>query len=566
MDPLAIATALRELATYHRLEGDTHRGRAYDRAAGTVEAVHDLDRRISAGTLTELPNIGDSIARLIAELSVRGTADVLDKLRARWPVTVVELSRLKGVGLKKARVLVEELAPEGLDELAAMAEAGRIRELAGFGEKAEQQILAAIRERNARGEQRGLADARKLGAAVASHLGADPAILGAEAAGPARRWQEVVDRVVLVASTRAPEAVAERMRRYPLVAGVENPGPGLVVARLADGGTVEIHVTDPDHAAAALVIATGAPAHVEGLRERAAAGGLDLATIVAPDEAGVYAALGLPWLPPEIRDGDDELARAAAGETFADLVTLADITGAFHCHTHYSDGKHSIEQMARAAEERGLQLMTITDHSVSAHYAGGLDMDRLRLQWAEIADVQSRTPVRLLRGVESDILPDGSLDYPIEFVGELDEVIASIHQRHKLDRDGMTRRLVGAMRQPVFKIWGHALGRKILSRDPIDVRFDEVLDAIAASPAAIEINGDPTRLDLDPVRARQARLRGIKFVLSSDAHAMHQLDYLENAVAMARRARLRKADVLNTLPVDELAEAVRPVRRPRPAA
>jgi DNA polymerase (family 10) len=560
MDPLAIATSLRELATYQRLEGDTHRARAYDRAAGTVEAVHDLERRIAGGTLTELPNIGESIAKLIGLLARTGSAPVLETLRGRWPVTVLELSRLDGVGVKKARVLVEVLEPEGLDELAAMAEAGRIRDLPGFGPASEAKILAAIKNRHQRGEQRLLADARRLGASIATYLAADPAVIAADAAGPARRWCEIVDRIVIVATTRDPAAAVERFRAHGLTTSVTEESPGRWVSRLTDGGMCELHVTDPEHAGAALVIATGSPAHVEGLRELAAAGGRELAAIVAPDEAGVYAMLGLPWLPPEVRDGDDELVRAAGGEAFADLVTLADLTGVMHCHTLYSDGKNTIEEMARAAQEYGLGLITITDHSVSAGYAGGLSEDRLREQWKEIAEVQTRTPVRVLRGIESDILADGSLDYPTEVLGELDVVIASIHMRHKLDRDGMTRRLVAAMRQPIFKIWGHALGRLILRRDPIDVRFDEVLDAIAASPAAIEINGDPHRLDLDPVRARQARARGIKFVLSADAHSTRQIDYLENAVAMARRARLTKADILNTLPVDELAEAVRPLR------
>jgi DNA polymerase (family 10) len=275
----------------------------------------------------------------------------------------------------------------------------------------------------------------------------------------------------------------------------------------------------------------------------------------------VYAALGLPWLPPEIRDGDDELARAAGGESFADLITLADVRGAVHCHTTYSDGRASIEQMALAAHERGLAYLTITDHSVSAHYAGGLDAAGLRAQWLELAEVQARTPLRLLRGTESDILADGSLDYDAGLLGELDVVIASVHHRHQLDEDGMTRRLVAAMRQPVFKIWGHALGRLVLRRDPIACRFDEVLDAIVDGPAAIELNGDPHRLDLDPVRARAAHARGVRFVLSSDAHSTRELDNLEWAVAMARRARLRPRDVLNTLPPDEFAAAVRPAPR-----
>jgi DNA polymerase (family 10) len=569
VDPHAIGTALRELATYQRLEGDTHRARAYERAAGTAEAVHDLEARIAAGTLTDLPNIGPSIARVIATLAATGTATVLDALRAKWPLTIVELARLDGVGLVKARKLVELLDPEGLDELAAMAAAGKIRELPGFGEASEAKILAAIKNRHQRGEARLLEDARRVGGSLAAYLAADPAIERAELAGAARRWSEVVDRIVVVAVTRDPAAAVERFRRHGQVTSVAEEAPRRWVSRLSDGGTCELVVADPAHAGAALVIATGSAAHVEGLRARAAAGGLRLEAIAAADETGVYAALGLPWLPPEIRDGDDELARAAAGETFADLVTRADLTGVFHCHTVYSDGKHTVEEMARAAAERGLGLITITDHSQTAGYAGGLSEDRLREQWKEIAEVQARVPVRLLRGVESDILADGRLDYPDAVLGEMDVVIASIHTRHKLDQDGMTRRLVNAMRQPIFKIWGHALGRLVLRRDPIDLRFDEVLDAIAASAAAIEINGDPHRLDLDPVRARAARARGIKFVLSADAHATHQIDYLDNAVAMARRARLRPADILNTRPVAEIAELVHPVRaarRPPPAA
>jgi DNA polymerase (family 10) len=259
-----------------------------------------------------------------------------------------------------------------------------------------------------------------------------------------------------------------------------------------------------------------------------------------------------------VRDGTDELAAAGAGDDFADLVALSDVAGSVHCHTVYSDGKNTVEEMARAAEALGHSYITITDHSASAHYAGGLDAARLAEQWAEIADVERRVGIRILRGTESDIRSDGALDYPDDLLAGMDVVIASVHQRFRLDEDGMTRRLVAAMRQPVFKIWGHALGRLLLHREPIAVRFDEVLDAIADSPAAIEINGDPRRLDLDPERARRALARGARFVLSSDAHSTAALANVEYAVAMARRARLRRTDVLNALPADEFSRAVRP--------
>ena len=253
------------------------------------------------------------------------------------------------------------------------------------------------------------------------------------------------------------------------------------------------------------------------------------------------------------------MAAAVAGDDFSDLITADDITTAFHCHTTYSDGKATIGEMAHAAAELGFDAITITDHSAAATYAGGLDLARLRAQLAEI-DALVDPEVRILRGTEADILADGAIDVPRELIPELDVIIASIHQRFHLDRDAMTARLLTAMRQPYFKIWGHALGRMVLRRDPIEVRIDDVLDAVAESPAAIEINGDPYRLDLDPVHARQAARRGIKFVLSCDAHSTRALDALRFAVAMARRARIRKRDVLNALPPDEMMAVIRPVR------
>jgi DNA polymerase (family 10) len=346
--------------------------------------------------------------------------------------------------------------------------------------------------------------------------------------------------------------VRDRLRGHPLVVAIDpGTGPDHAVARLASGVRCDLYTARPEQLGVALIAATGPDAHVAALLAR----GLDLATAV-PDEAAVYRAAGLPAIPPEVRDGDDALS----GDDFADLIRAEDIRGAVHCHTVHSDGKNTIAEMATAAASRGLDFITITDHSVSAGYAGGLTEDRLRAQWEEIAAVQRQTGIRLLRGTESDIRRDGELDYDDAVLGELDVVIASIHQRYKLDPEAMTRRVVTAMRHPVFKIWGHALGRMVLSRPPIDVDFDAILDAIAESPAAIEINGDPHRLDLDPERARRAQRRGVKFVLSTDAHSVKQLDYLENAVAMARRARIRKRDVLNALPPDEFARHVKPAR------
>lgn len=570
VDHLAIAARLREIAAYLELEaGERYRARAYARAAGAIDAVQDLDRLIAQGKLTELPGVGASLARVIEDLWRTGTIDLLERLRARWPKLVVELAGLGKVGSSRALALHAAFAPDDLDEVAALCRAGRVRELPGFGRASEARLLEAIESRDRQGQPLVLREARQLAAGLASSLAAGPA-RAVEVAGAARRWIELSDRLALAAATDQPDALASHLERHPLVVSLDrspeaaSSGLSRFVARLASGVLCELVCAPLERYGAALALATGGEPHLELLRRRAGRLGLALESIAAADEPAFYRALGLPWLPPEVRDGTDEIELAERGDDFADLVALADVAGSVHCHTTYSDGKNSVEQMARAAEALGHAYITITDHSQSAHYAGGLDAERLRLQAAEIADVQARVGIQILRGTESDILADGGLDYPVDVLATLDVVIASVHQRHRQDEDAMTSRLVAAMRQPVFKIWGHALGRLIPHRDPIAVRLDEILDAIAESAAAIEINGDPRRLDLDPTRARRARARGARFVLSSDAHSTAALENVEYAVAMARRARIRRGDVLNTLSADEFRRVVCPRAALRP--
>jgi DNA polymerase (family 10) len=552
MEPATIAAQLREISIYFDLDGDRHRALAYDRAARSIEAANGLHRLLDEGRLEELPGIGPSIARVVGDLARRGSSIVLERLRAKWPTVIVELAQLPYVGVTKARKLHEAFAPADLDAVAAACRAGAVRELKGFGEISERKILAAIEERRAHGIRALHVDAEEHALALAGYLRADPAALRVEIAGPVRRWLEIVDHLAFAIATPNPGAIIDRLASYALVTAVEADG-GRVAARLADGMRCELHLAAPARFGWTLIAATGSPEHVAQLRERA--GARDLATLDAPDELDIYRALGVPFVPPEVRDGDDEL-----GHDFSDLVALTDVTTAFHCHTTYSDGKDSIEVMARAARDLGMQAITITDHSAAASYAGGLDADKLRAQAVEIAALGALgdPPVQILRGTEADILADGSIDVPAELVGELDLVIASVHQRYKLDEDAMTARLVTAMRQPFFKIWGHALGRLVMRRDPIRVRLDEIFDAIGESRAAIEINGDPYRLDLDPQNARRAAERGIRFVVSSDAHSTRGLAAVRWAVAMARRARIRKSQVLNTLPPDELAARIRP--------
>ncbi len=561
MEPATIAAQLRELAVYYDLDGDRHRAFAYDRAARSVEAAKGLQRLVDEGRLEELPGVGQSIARVVVELARRGTVDTLERQRAKWPAVVVELSQLPRVGVPKARKIHQAIAPADLEAVAEACRAGRISELPGFGKLSEQRILQAIEERRLKGGRVILIDAEGPAQSLAAHLRAGDTAVTVEICGPVRRWEEVVDHLAYAVATKSREAIVDQLASFALVTSLERrdvPETEPVVAYLASGLRAEVWIAPPVKLGWAQIQATGSRDHVAQLRARAGDRGIDLDVLEAPDERRVYGALGLPWIPPEVRDGTDEVSAALAGDTFADLITLDDLTTATHCHTTYSDGKNSVAEMVRAAAELGLEAITITDHSAAAGYAGGLDLARLREQHAEITALE-HPEARVLRGTEADILIDGAIDVPSEILGELDVVIASVHQRYQLDEDAMTARLVAAMRQPFFKIWGHALGRMVLRREPIKVRIDDVLDAAADSCVAIEINGDPHRLDLDPVNARAASRRGLPFVLSSDAHSTTGLAAARFAVAMARRARIRKHQVLNARPVEELAAAIRPV-------
>src|ERR1043165_7520525 len=493
MEPATIAALLRELAVYYELEDDRHRAFAYDRAAKAVEAANGLHRLIEEGRLEELPGVGASIARVVAELARRGEVPVLERLRAKWPAIVIELAQLPKVGVLKARKIFQAHAPANLDAVAAMCRAGALRELPGFGKITEQRILQSIEDRRLQGARMLLLDAESHAASLAFHLRSDPSVQAVEVCGPVRRSCEVIDHLAYAVASDHRDAVIDRLAAFALVTSTDRgDGHGPAIGYLAGGLRAEVHIAPRAKLGWAQVVATGSTEHVALLRERAHRRGMHLEILEAADEPHVYGALGMPWIPPELRDGTDEVAAAIAGDRFTDLITLDDITTAFHCHTTYSDGRATIAQMVHAAAELGHEAITITDHSAAATYANGLDLAQLRAQHAEI-DALPDPEVRILRGTEADILAAGAIDVPPEIVPELDVIIASVHQRFRLDQNATTERVIAAMRAPFFKIWGHALGRMVLRRDPIDVRLDEVLDAIAASPAAIEINGDPPR-------------------------------------------------------------------------
>jgi DNA polymerase (family X) len=574
MDRLAIARALGQTADLLALVGrEPFRARAYERGARVLERLtdDDFERVVAEGRLTTLTGIGRGLAAVIGDLARGGRSETLEKVRTALPAG--ELARIPHLGLRKIQALHAALGVDTVAALRAACEAGRVRTVKGFGEKTERRILESIRALETTAAAPAptrvlLPHALDVGERVLTHLRAIPGVTAAEIAGDLRRWTETVDRLVVVLAAREPEAALEAALASPLL--VSRGARAGAVATLVTGLPIELRVTAPDRWAATLLAATGSPAHLRDLASLARARHVDLDHAPGHDEAQLYRRLGLPYIAPELREGEGEVAAARDGTLPRDLVAVDDVQGLVHCHTVHSDGRHTIEQMARAADALGVGYLTITDHSPTAFYANGLDADRLRAQWDEIARVQETVSVRLLRGTESDILADGALDYPDAILEQLDVIIASIHARHRMDADRMTQRIIRAMRHPCFKIWGHALGRLLLSRPPIEVRIDDILDAIAASPAAIEINGDPHRLDLEPRLVRSARRRGIPFVVSTDAHATRELANLRYGIAMARRGWVRRGEVLNTLDADAFARAVSPTgagrRRPRQQA
>lgn len=553
---------LREIGALTALEpASQFRARAYERGAAAVDALPDLHGLVRAGRLTTVPGIGRGLARVVEEILTTGRSTMLDRLREQYPPGTVELSPV--LSLARIRAVHDALGVTTLAALRAACEAGRVAGVPGFGKKTEQRLLARIDALDARRDAVTLAEAERQGDALVAHLRRHPSIARVELAGAFRRRVETIDRLDVVVASTDSDAVLGHAQRAPgvVAAAVEADDPERLVLRSAGGLHAHLRVTRPADFAAAWIDATGTVEHVAALARRAAEHGLALDArglrkgsrrVATSTEAALYARLGLPCVPPELRDD------AAADAPPDDLLRPEDVQGAVHCHTVDSDGKHTIEAMAQAAEALGFRYLTITDHSPSATYAHGLDVDRLRRQWDEIARVQARVGIRLLRGIESDILRDGALDLPDAVLRRLDVVVASIHNRHGMDADAMTRRLVRAIRHPVFKIWGHALGRYVLSRPPFACRMDEVLDAVAESRAAIEVNGDPNRLDLEPHWIREASRRGIRFVVSSDAHSTTGLRNVRWGVDMARRGRLRRRDVLNALGPDEFAAAVRP--------
>jgi len=579
LDKFAIAAALQEIAALLELKGgkDRFKARAYQNGARVLAGMaEDIGVVIQENRLTSMRGIGDALASQIKQLFLTGESSVLRGLKQEFPPGIIELSAVAGLSVSKIKTIHEALGITSLAELKVAAEAGKIKNLKGFGAKSEQKLLEAIADhgKHPRGDERlHLHRALQTGQQVLDYLETSSGIVELSFAGSLRRWKETIGTIEIVASTKNPTAVVNHFARFPLIIQTEAQTNKSFTGHLADGSRVSLTACELEQFPLVLLAKTGSKAHIEKLRHYAAEKGVDLKSNNASsaavrttkksskpprNEEEIYRRLGMQHIPPELREDEGEIEAALAGKLPEDLITLADIKGMVHCHTTYSDGKHSVEEMVLAAEAMGMKYITITDHSPTAFYAGGVTLDRLERQWGEIDEVQKKVKIKILRGTESDIVADGSLDYPDRILEKFDVIVASIHSRYKMDSEKMTRRIVTAMRLPVFKIWGHALGRLIQRRPPFECDIERILDVIAESKAAIEVNGDPYRLDMEPRWIREARKRKIKFVISVDAHSTGALNNVKYGVGIARRGWVRRGEVLNTLGVGAFQKAVRP--------
>ncbi|ATB47124.1 phosphoesterase [Corallococcus macrosporus DSM 14697] len=572
VDKATVAQVLRDISLLLQLQGESgFRVRAYDMAADRVAGLpQELGPLVAEGRLESLPGIGPALAEKISELVTTGRLGYLEELRAQFPPGLLELTQLPDVGPKKVARLWRELQVSGIEELERACREGRVRQLSGFGAKSEAKMLEGIAVyRRARGERKLLGEVLPVATALLERVKSAPGVVRASLGGSVRRQAETVADVDIIAS--APEAgpVLDALANAPGVAAVLGKGDSKCSVRLEAGDLqVDLRVLPDEDFATALHHFTGSKAHHIRLRNLGHERGLKISEwgvhrddgtkVRVTEESDLYALLDMQYVPPELREDTGEFEAAREGRLPEDLLTLEDVQGAVHAHSTWSDGRNSLEEMARAAQALGLKYLTVTEHSEAAIYAGGLKVDDLKRQWEEIDRVNADVPgVRLLKGIEVDILESGALDYADSVLEQLEVVIGSIHVRHGMDEDQMTRRLLAALDNPCLQILGHPTGRLINSREPYPVRMDEVLARAAERGVAVEVNGKPARLDIKAEYVRQAVKRGVRLVVSCDAHQKEDLRNLAFAVATARRGWARKGDVLNTLPADRFVTALR---------
>lgn len=585
MDNKTVEAALTQIARVLDLKGEnTFKVRAYENAARAIASLQeDVVSIVKEARLRTIPGIGESIAEKITLLVTTGKLPYLEEISQGIPPGLFDLMKVQGLGPKKTKVLWEQLGVTSLESLEVACKTGQVAGLKGFGAKTQEKILSGL-AMLARNKDRVLrTDASPLARVLAGALREVAGVSAVEVAGSLRRGRETVKDLDILVGATAAEPVMKAFLARPEVRDVIGHGPTKTSVHVHSGIQVDVRVVAPESFACALAYFTGSKEFNVALRQLALEKGFSLNEYhlrpldgskppALATEVDLFAALGLDWVPPELRENTGEISHAIH-RTLPRLVEPQDVQGVLHVHTKWSDGAATVGEMVAQAAACGYRYVGISDHSIAAHYANGLSPERLKRQRDEIEAARAAHPgIVVLHGVESDIMPDGTLDLPDDCLASLDFVIASVHTELGMERDAMTRRVTRAVSHPLVRVLGHPLGRRLLERESSQFDWEPVLDAAAANGVAIEVNGQPQRLDADWVHIRRVRAKGVKLCLNPDAHAPESLeDARTNALTEARRGWATKDDVVNSLPADRFVaeflrkQGARPTTPARPA-
>lgn len=557
-----IAGVLNEIATLLDLAGESpFKGRAYVNVGRRIEQLgENVETLVQEKRLREIKGVGDALEQKIEELVTTGKLAYLNKLRRKFPSTLFELFDIPGLGAKRVKVLYDDLGISSLDDLSNACKTGEVSTLKGFGPKMVAKIADGIAFAKAHTGQyhfdKALAEARR----ILSLLEHEPFVDRIEIAGSLRRCKEVIKDVDIVVASAKPSKVMARFVENEAVSRVTGHGDTKSSVVMESGIAVDLRVVSVHAFPYALAHLTGSKEHNVALRQLAKERGFKLneyglfnreKPMSCEDESAIYKALDLPYIPPELREdrGEFDITKTP------DLLTKNDLKGVIHCHTTYSDGINALEEMAEAAQERGYEYIGISDHSQSAAYAGGLKPERVRIQQNEIDALNKQwKDFRILKGIESDIKTDGSLDYEEDVLKTFEFVIASVHSQLDMTENDATARVVKAIENPYTTILGHSTGRLLLAREGYPLDYNKVFDACAANRVAVEINGNCRRLELDWRYVRQAKEKGVRLVIGPDAHAIEGLRNVVYGVGIARKGWLEASDVLNSLSAKDFLE------------
>ncbi|HXX84025.1 MAG TPA: DNA polymerase/3'-5' exonuclease PolX [Casimicrobiaceae bacterium] len=561
---LAIAAIFDEIGDRLAIQGaNVFRIRAYKNAARTLQELgKDVGQMVERGDdLTELPGIGADLAGKISEVVAMGKCALLERLRHEMPPAITELLKVPGLGPKRARALWHDLDVQTPQQVLRAARDGRIRELPGFGETMERNIESAVSAHLSKEQRVKLATAGQYAQALTEYLQAVPGVERAIVAGSYRRMRETVGDLDVLVSVRASSPVAERFAAYPEVAEVLSGGEKRVSVRLKSGLQVDLRAVPQQSLGAALVYFTGSKAHNIALRRIAQERGLKIneygvfkgtKRIAGETEESVYRAVGLPLIPPELREDRGEIEAARAGR-LPDLVGYADLKGDLHAHTTATDGRDTLQDMAAAARTLGFEYLAITEHSRRQAMTHGLDPERLRQQIDAIDRLNPKLKgIRLLRGIEVDILDEGTLDLPDSVLAKLDLVVAAVHSRFNLSRAQQTQRILRALDNPYVTLLAHPTGRLLGEREPYDVDMLQIVRKAKEKRIHIELNAHPERLDLTDAHCRMARDEGVLIAIDSDAHSIQDFHNLRFGIGQARRGWVTREGVLNTRSLRDL--------------